>query len=158
MTAAVGLRLAQRRGLRRGNIAGSNAVALDIDFAKLGVNGLGGHLQTTLSGSIAGDGLVAKLAHHRADVDDFAMALGDHTGQAGLGHDERCVEVDVDNAAKVLGAHVEHRGALDDAGVVDQGLGRACHGRDVVDVTRFLVVCWLAKKRLLSAGGLLAGL
>ena len=52
------------------------------------------------------------------------MALGDHAGQAGLGHDKRCVEVNIDDAAEVLGAHVEHRGTLDDASVVDQDIGR----------------------------------
>jgi len=52
------------------------------------------------------------------------VALGDHAGQAGLGHDKRCVEVDIDDAAEVLCTHVEHRGALDDAGVVDQDVGR----------------------------------
>ena len=52
------------------------------------------------------------------------MALGDHAGQTGLGDDKRCVEVDIDDAAEVLGAHVEHGGALNDAGVVDQDVGR----------------------------------
>ena len=52
------------------------------------------------------------------------MTLGDHAGQAGLGHDERGVKVDVDDAAEVLGAHVEHGGALDNTGVVDQDIGR----------------------------------
>ena len=41
MTAAVRLRLAQRRGLRRGDVAGPNAIALDIGLAKLGADVLG---------------------------------------------------------------------------------------------------------------------
>ena len=62
------------------------------------------------------------------------MALGDHAGQAGLGHDKRCVEVNIDDAAEVLGAHVEHRGTLDDAGVVDQDVGRGAKvGLDLGD-------------------------
>ena len=62
------------------------------------------------------------------------MALGDHAGQAGLGHDKRCVEVNIDDAAEVLGAHVEHRGALDNAGVVDQDVGRGAKvGLDLDD-------------------------
>ena len=36
---AIGLRLAQRRGLRRGDIARPNAVALDVGLAKLGADG-----------------------------------------------------------------------------------------------------------------------
>ena len=52
------------------------------------------------------------------------MTFGDHAGQAGLGYDKRRVEVDVDDATEVLGAHLEHRGALDNAGVVNQNVGR----------------------------------
>ena len=134
VTTAVGLRLAQRCGLRRGDVARPNAVALDIGLAKLGADVLGEHLESALGGGIAGDGLAAELAHHGADVDDLAVALGDHAGQAGLGHDKRRIEVDVDNATEVLGAHVEHRGALDDTGVVDQDVGRGAKiGLDLGD-------------------------
>ena len=62
------------------------------------------------------------------------MTLGDHARQAGLGHDERGVKVDVDDATEVLGAHVEHGGALDDTGVVDQDIGRGAKiGLDLGD-------------------------
>ena len=134
MTAAIGLRLAQRRGLRGSDVARPNAVALDIGLAKLGADVLGEHLESALGGGIAGDGLAAELAHHGADVDDLAVTLGDHARQAGLGNDKRGIEVDVDDATEVLGAHVEHRGALDDAGVVDQNVGRGAKiGLDLGD-------------------------
>ena len=62
------------------------------------------------------------------------MTLGDHAGQASLRHDERGVKVDVDDATEVLGAHVEHGGALDNAGIVDQDIGRGAKiGLDLGD-------------------------
>ena len=48
MTAAVGLDLTQRCGLRGGDVAGSDAVALDVVLAVLGGDVLGQHLQTAL--------------------------------------------------------------------------------------------------------------
>ena len=50
MTAAIGLDLAQGCGLRGGDVAGSDAVALDVVLAVLGGNVLGQHLQTALGG------------------------------------------------------------------------------------------------------------
>ena len=52
------------------------------------------------------------------------MALLDHAGDAGLAHDERRVEVGIDDAAEIGGARLEHRRALDDAGVVHEDVGR----------------------------------
>ena len=48
MTAAVGLDLAQRCGLRGSDVAGSNAVALDVVCAVLRSDVLGEHLQAAL--------------------------------------------------------------------------------------------------------------
>ena len=53
------------------------------------------------------------------------MALLDHARNAGLGDDERRVEVNVDHLAEIGRAHFEHRDALDDAGVVDQNVDHA---------------------------------
>ena len=128
MTAAVRLDLTQRCGLRGSNVARSNAVALDIVLAVLGSDVLGQHLQAALSSSVGGDSLTAQLAHHRADVDNLTAALLDHVRDNGLGHDERGVQVNVDDLTELSSAHLGHRDTLDDTGVVDQN----------VDVTNFL--------------------
>ncbi len=50
--------------------------------------------------------------------------LLDHTGDHGFRHDERSVQVDVDHLAEFSGAHIHHRDALDDTGVVHQDIHR----------------------------------
>ena len=125
MAAAVRLALAQRRGLRGRDVARADAVALDVVLAVLGGDVAGQHLEAALGRRVGGDGLAAQLGHHGADVDDLAMALLDHARDAGLGDDERRVQVDVDDLAEVLRLHLEHRNALDDAGVVDQDVDDA---------------------------------
>ena len=97
MTAAVGLDLTQGCGLRGGDVAGSDAVALDVVLAVLGGDVLGQHLQTALGSGVGGDSLAAQLAHHGADVDDLAAALLDHIGNDSLGDDEGGVQVNVDD-------------------------------------------------------------
>ena len=133
MTAAVGLDLAQRCGLRGSDVAGSNAVALDVVCAVLRSDVLGEHLQAALGCSVGGDGLTAQLAHHGADVDDLAAALCDHVGDDGLCHDEGSVQVNIDDLTELSSAHFGHGDALNDTGVVDQNvdvanfLGDLCH-------------------------------
>ena len=154
MTAAVGLDLAQRCGLRGGNVAGSDAVALDVVSAVLGSDVLGQHLQAALCCCISRNGLTAQLAHHGADVDDLAAALCDHIGDDGLCHDEGSVQIDVDDLTELGSAHLGHGDALDDTGVVDQNvdvadfLGDLCHHSidgvlvgDVADVAVSLDAC-----------------
>ena len=133
MTAAVGLALAQRSGLRSGNVAGSYAVALDVVFAVLGADVAGEHLESALCGGVCGNGLTAELAHHGADVDDLAVALLDHAGDNCLGDDVGSDEVDIDDLTEVLCLHLEHRNALDDAGVVDKDVDGAEVALDVCD-------------------------
>ena len=149
MHAAIGLLFAQGRGLRGSNVARSNAVALDVVLAILGADIPGQHLQAALGRRVGGNGLTAQLAHHGADVDDLAMALLDHGGDDGLGHDEGGVQVHVDHLAELLSGHFRHGDALDDAGVVHQNVDDAhlaLHLRDkgihrllVGDVTHIAV-------------------
>ena len=120
MAAAVRLDLTQGRGLRGGDVAGSDAVALDVVLAVLGGDVLGQHLQTALGSGVGGNSLAAQLAHHGADVDDLAAALLDHIGNDSLGDDEGGVQVNVDDLTELGSGHLDHRDALDDAGVVDQ--------------------------------------
>ena len=61
------------------------------------------------------------------------MALLDHRGDDGLRNDERSVQVNVDDLTELLGGHVAHRDALDDAGVVDQHIDVADLGSDLLD-------------------------
>ena len=133
MTRAIGLDLAQGRGLRGGDVAGSDAVALDVVLAVLGGNVLGQHLQTALGSGVGGDSLAAQLAHHGADVDDLAAALLDHIGNDSLGNDERCVQVNVDDLTELGSGHLDHRDALDDAGVADQHVDVTDFGGNFLD-------------------------
>ena len=133
MTAAVGLDLTQGCGLRGGDVAGSDAVALDVVLAVLGGNVLGQHLQAALGSSVGGDSLAAQLAHHGADVDDLAAALLDHIGNDSLGDDEGGVQVNVDDLTELGSGHLDHRDALDDTGVVDQHIDVADLGGDLLD-------------------------
>ena len=125
MARTVGLTLAQRSGLGRCDVARADAVALDVVLAVLRSDVAGQHLQTALGCGVCRHGLAAQLRHHRADVDDLAVALLDHRGDDGLRDDERTVEVDVDHLAELCGGHFDHRDALDDAGVVDEDVHHA---------------------------------
>ena len=97
MAAAVRLDLTQGRGLRGGDVAGANAVALNVVLAVLGSNVFGQHLQAALGSRVSGNSLTAQFAHHGADVDDLAAALLDHVGDDGLGNDEGSVQVNIVN-------------------------------------------------------------
>ena len=120
MAAAVGLPLAQRRGLRRRYVAGADAVALDVRRAVFGADVARQHLQPALGRGIGGDRLAPELAHHRADVDYFAAALLYHAWDYSLRADEGADEVDVHDLAEVFSAHLRHRDAFDYSGVVDE--------------------------------------
>ena len=133
MTAAIGLDLAQGCGLRGGDVAGSDAVALDVVLAVLGGDVLGQHLQTALGSGVGGDSLAAQLAHHGADVDDLAAALLNHIGNDSLGDNEGGVQVNIDDLTELGSGHLDHRNALDDAGVVDQHIDVADLGGDLLD-------------------------
>ena len=125
MAAAVGLDLTQRRGLRGGDVAGSDAVALDVVLAVLRSDVLGEHLQAALGSGVSGNGLAAELGHHGADVDDLAAAHLDHAGNDGLGDDKGSVQVNVDDLTELGSLHLDHGDALDDAGIVDQDVDGA---------------------------------
>ena len=131
MTAAIGLDLAQGRGLGGGNVAGTHAVALDVVLAVLRGDVLGQHLQRTLGGGVGRNGLAAQLAHHGADVDDLARALFHHVGQHGLGAVESTAHMDVDHTHKVGVAHLDHGHALHQTGVVHQNVHRPDLGLDL---------------------------
>ena len=125
MTAAVGLNLAEGCSLGSGDVAGSDAVALDVVLAVLGADVAGEHLQAALCRCVGGDGLAAQLAHHGADVDDLAVTPLDHAGDNGLGNDEGSDQVDIHDLTEISGLHLHHGDALDDAGVVDQDVNAA---------------------------------
>ena len=81
MIGTIGLLFPQRRGLGGLDVAGTNAVALDVVGAELGADVPGQHLQTALGGCISGNSLTAKFTGQRANVDDLTLVLGDHAGQ-----------------------------------------------------------------------------
>ena len=128
MTAAVGLPLAERGRLWRGNVTGTDSVALYVVFSVFGGNVAGKHFQATLCRCIGGNGLASELGHHRADVDDLAASLGNHSGNHGLGNDERGVQVNVYHLTEILHGHLGHRNALDYPGIVDQNVYRSQFG------------------------------
>ena len=131
MTAAVGLKLAQRCGLLGGYVAGADAVALDVVFAKLGADVACEHLQATLCGCIRAHSLAAELAHHGADVDDFAVTFLNHAGDHCLGADVGGDKVYVNHTTEVLDIHLGHGYALDYAGIIDKNIDCAYRSLDV---------------------------
>ena len=133
MAAAVRLDLTQGRGLRGGDVAGANAVALNVVLAVLGSNVFGQHLQAALGSSVSGNSLTAQFAHHGADVDDLAAALLDHVGDDGLGNDKGSVQVNINDLTELCSGHFAHGNALDDTGVVDQNVDVADFLGDLLD-------------------------
>ena len=125
MTRAVGLDFAQRSGLGSFDVAGADAVALDVVLAVFGADVAGQHLQTALSSCVCGNGFAAQFAHHGANVDDLAVALLDHAGDNCLSNDEGSNQVDVNNFAEVFAGHFDHGDTLDDACVVNQNVNAA---------------------------------
>ena len=125
MSGAVRLSLAQRSRLRCCNVAGSDAVALDIVLAVLGSDILREHLETALCSRISGDRLAAEFTHHRADVDDLAFLLLHHVRKDCLGDDESGIQVDVNDLAELIHRHLMHRDPLDDSRIVHKDIDRS---------------------------------
>jgi len=69
---------------------------------------------------------IALLAGDRGDVDDAAVALGNHHGRDGLAADEGAVEIDAQYLAPFLEVGVPHR-LVDagNAGIVDENVDLA---------------------------------
>ena len=122
MTASVGLLLAQRGGLRSGDIAGTDTVALDVVLSIFGADVAGEHLKSALCSCISGNGLTAELTHHRADIDNLAFLALHHLRQNSRRADERGHKVDIDNLLEFLALHLVHRDTLDDTGIVDENV------------------------------------
>ena len=117
MAAAIGLRLAQRGRLGGGDIAGADAVALDVSSAVLGADVPGQHLQAALGAGVGRNGLPTQLAHHGADIDDLTVALAQHAGNDRFCAKERSHQVNIDDLPEILRRPVRHGDPLDDAGV-----------------------------------------
>ncbi len=132
MTAAVRLALAQRRRLRRFNIARADAIALDVVFAVLAGDVARQHFQAALGRRVGAYGFAAQLAHHRADVDNLAVALFNHGGDHGLAYDKRSVQIDVHHLAELRGRHLAHGNALDNARIVHQNINHAHFGGNLL--------------------------
>ena len=58
--------------------------------------------------------------HDAGHVDDRAVALAHHDGQAGVDEVEGRLQVDGDDGIPLLFAHAQHQSVLGDAGVVDE--------------------------------------
>ncbi len=125
MSASVRLNLAQRRCLRSCNVAGSNAVALNVELAVFRSNVFGQHLKTALGSRISGNRLASKLAHHGADVDNLSAALLYHAGNDSLGYDKGCVQIHIDYLTELVGAHLAHGDSLDNSRIVYKNINHA---------------------------------
>lgn len=133
MHGTIRLLLAERSGLWSGDVARSDAVALNVGLAIFGTDVLGEHLQSALGGSIGRDSLSSEFGHHGADVDDLSMSFLDHIRDDGLGNDEGCDQVDINDSSEVRGRHLRHRNSLDDAGIVDKDIKMSEGLDDVFD-------------------------
>ena len=122
MTAAVRLTLAEGSRLGCGNVARSDAIALNVVLTIFRADIAGQHLQSALGSGIGGNSLTAQLTHHGADVDDLSVSLFDHVGNHGLGTDEWCIQVDIDHSAEIGCGHFNHRDSLNDTGIIDKNI------------------------------------
>ena len=120
MTGTVGLAFAQGSRLGSCDIAGAYGVALYVVAAVFRAYVAGKHFEAALCRRIRRYRFAAELAHHRADIYDFAVALFNHRGNDGLGNDEGRVEVYVDYLPEIGGRHLYHRYPLDYARIVDE--------------------------------------
>ena len=135
---SIRLLLPQRRGLRRGDVSGPYSVALDIVFAIFTGDVAGQHLQPAFRGGIGGDGLSSQLAHHRTDIDDLSASSLHHRRKHRFSDDEGGGQIDVDDQPPIIDAHLMHRNALDDAGVVHEDIDRS---KILFDLLRGLLDC-----------------
>ena len=84
-------------------------------------------------GCVVGLVVVARDAHHRADVDYGAVSLAPHGGLYGLGHAEDAFEVGVHHAVELLLCHAFDGAVVGDACVVDEDVDLAEVGEDLLD-------------------------
>ena len=94
-------------------------------LAKLGADVPRQHLQSTLCGRICGYRFTSQLAHHRTNVDNFAVSLLDHSRKHSLCYDKRRVQVNIYNLAEVRCTHFQHGGAFDNTCIIDQNINYA---------------------------------
>ena len=125
MTKSDALDARNTAGLGCCDIAGADAVALNIILAELGTDVAGEHLQTTLGCRIGGNGLASQLTHHRTNVDDLAMSYPLHSRDDSFGDDEGSVQVSIDHLAEFLHTHLFHRDTAYDTGIVYQDVDGA---------------------------------
>ncbi len=78
-----------------------------------------------LGGAVGGEPGRPLPPGDRRDVDDAAAAAGAHRRQKGARHEEGALEVRVDDGVPALERRLVEPGARDDAGVVDEDVGRA---------------------------------
>ena len=68
-----------RCSLRSFDITRAQTIALNVEFAPFGSKILGQHFQSAFGCCVGTHRFTPEFAHHRADIDDFAMSLFDHT-------------------------------------------------------------------------------
>ena len=114
--------LAQGSGLGSCDVAGANAVALDVAPAELRADVTGEHFQAPLGSGVGRNRFPSQFAHHGTNVDDLSMSLLQHGRDHRFGAEKGGGEIHIDNFAKILRAHFQHGNPFDDAGVVDQNI------------------------------------
>ena len=125
MAGAVRLPFTQRSGLGRCNVAGADAVALDVVLSVFGADVAGEHLETALCSGVCAYGFTAQLTHHGADVDDLALTALHHFRHHGGAADVRAHKVYVYHPLEFGPGHLMHGDALDDTGVVHKNVNLA---------------------------------
>ena len=86
-------------------------------------------MQRAFGGGVVGLAAVAGLSSHGGDGDDAAPARAQHGQHEGLGHVEKTVEVHVDHALPLRGAHAGKNGVVMRACVADEHLNGAARQR-----------------------------
>src|SRR5699024_3049208 len=84
VTATVGLLFTQRSSLRGSDVTRTDTVTLDVIFTIFRADVASQHLQATLGSGIGRHSLTTQFGHHRADIDNFTVALLHHGRQNSL--------------------------------------------------------------------------
>ena len=120
-------------GVGRREVAGSDGVDLDAPGGPLVGKGLGELGDASFGGRVGGNADASLEAEERGDVDDLAVASGDHVAGGQLRELEGAGEVDLEDALPVFESYLFGGGAMDGAGVVDEDVDAAEGGDDLTE-------------------------
>ena len=120
-------------GVGGAEVAGGDGVDLNAFWRPLIGEGFGELCDSTFAGGVGGDSDASLKTEERCDVDDLAVAAGDHVACGKLGELEGTGEVDLKYVVPVFESDFFSRGAVDGACVVDEDVDAAYCSYDLME-------------------------